>query len=30
MARIMLTIKGTQRDSGRDEHMEFMTEGPPH
>jgi uncharacterized beta-barrel protein YwiB (DUF1934 family) len=27
MARIMLTIKGTQRDSGRDEHMEFMTEG---
>lgn len=27
MERILLTIKGTQRDNGRDEHLEFMTEG---
>ncbi|MGI5918282.1 MAG: DUF1934 domain-containing protein [Christensenellales bacterium] len=27
MERILLTIKGSQRDNGRDEHIEFMTEG---
>jgi len=27
MEKILLTIKGTQRDNGHDEHLEFMTEG---